>query len=307
MKNKRLKIKDANGKQNRRLAAVILFFIFYLLFFIPPANASGSVVINEFVYDADGSDEGYEWVELYNNSKADIDITDWKIKRWSTSKDDFEDYISISSGVKTFTIKSHSYFLLAQSKVCAIFGLDAGYPDFNIPDEETLGNTSPQAMRLYGSSTTVMDMVVYGDDESNTITGDDNNVAPKASSGKSLTRDPDGSDSDNNASDFYVNSFPTPRSSKYGSYRYESYCYPAPNPFKPNGANTCTIIAPAELGSLNASIEIYDLSGMLVRKLTGTNKWDGKNQNGDFAASGNYFIVYSALKGRAKGKMTILR
>ncbi len=280
---------------------LILFTICYSLFAFN-LFASGGVVINEFVYDADGTDSGYEWIELYNNLSSEVNITGWKIQSWSSSSQDFEDFIQISSGISTYKIAAKSYFLLTQSMNFKKY--DA---DFKYSDDDEMGNTSPQCIRLVDSSGTEMDRVAYDDTPVTTVAGEGDTSAGSATSGSSLTRDPDGADTDNNATDFYVNAFPTPRSSTYGSFREEAYCYAAPNPFVPADDGTCKIIAPSSCGTLSATIEIYDLSGMLVRKLTGTNEWDGTNDGGGKVATGNYFIIYRALKGTASGRMTVIR
>jgi len=276
------------------------FLIFNLLSLIPAANAAGGVVINEFVYDADGSDTGYEWVELYNNLSSDVEITNWKIQKYYSEA--WTDLITVSV---SSSIKAKSYFLLCQPSAFNIYDGDISYSD-----ESTMGNTAPQTLRLIDGSGNLIDAVAYAETETGSVPVDVmsqvNTSALKAASGASLTRDPDGGDTDNNSVDFFVNAFPTPRSSKYGSYRKEGVCYSAPNPFRP-AYGSCRIIAPENLGTLNAGIEIYDLSGMLIAKITGTNEWDGKNKNGDDVSTGSYFIIYDTLKGRAKGKMTILR
>ncbi len=79
-----------------------------------------------------------------------------------------------------------------------------------------------------------------------------------------------------------------------------------PNPFYPRKQKYCIISAPPELGFEQLSVKIYDLSGMLVRNVT-SQRWDGTNLNGETVATGSYFVVYDTLKGRAMGKMTILR
>ncbi|MCD6311627.1 MAG: lamin tail domain-containing protein [Elusimicrobia bacterium] len=267
---------------------------------------AGSVVINEFVYDPDGGDESYEWIELYNNTAATVTITGWKIQK-SDSVTGFTDFITISSPTKSFAIGPKSFFLLTQSKVHSVYDWGADYPDFIYSDELQMSNSSLQGIRLATAADAEMDRVAYDDVDASEVYGEGGTSAPDAGSGESLTRDPAGADSDNNAVDFYVNSFPTPKSSRYGSFRTESVCYSAPNPFRPTGSNSCKIISPDDKGALNAGIEIFDLSGMLVVKLTGTNEWDGRNSHGGIVATGNYFIVYKALKGKAKGKMTIIR
>lgn len=45
-----------------------------------PVSVSAQVVISEIMYDlAEGSDSGREWIEVYNESSAAVDLTEWKV------------------------------------------------------------------------------------------------------------------------------------------------------------------------------------------------------------------------------------
>src|SRR3989338_9589138 len=41
-------------------------------------GAAGDIVFAEIAYDLKGADDGREWVEIYNASAGDVDITGWK-------------------------------------------------------------------------------------------------------------------------------------------------------------------------------------------------------------------------------------
>ncbi len=47
-----------------------------MLLFLNNANA---VIINEIMYDPEGTDTGREWIELYNNNDFDVNISEWKL------------------------------------------------------------------------------------------------------------------------------------------------------------------------------------------------------------------------------------
>lgn len=57
---------------NRR--KIFLLFSFILI----PFFANAKVVINEIMYDLDGADSDREWVEIYNDSDTDTDLSNWK-------------------------------------------------------------------------------------------------------------------------------------------------------------------------------------------------------------------------------------
>lgn len=49
-----------------------------------PLSVWAGIVINEIMYDPEGSDTNREWVEIYNNGAVDIDITGWKFADMAT-------------------------------------------------------------------------------------------------------------------------------------------------------------------------------------------------------------------------------
>ncbi len=68
-----------------RLKGTILLFcillILFVLFAIPTAKAvatTGNIIINEITYNPSGSDEGHEWIEVYNNDTVEIEVENWK-------------------------------------------------------------------------------------------------------------------------------------------------------------------------------------------------------------------------------------
>lgn len=55
--------------------SVIIFVLFFLSF---AGQAKAGVYISEIMYDYEGTDTDYEWVELANDSGSDISISGWK-------------------------------------------------------------------------------------------------------------------------------------------------------------------------------------------------------------------------------------
>ena len=53
-------------------------FIFALVLFICWNHAKADVYISEIMYDFEGTDTDYEWVEIGNDGTQDVDITGWK-------------------------------------------------------------------------------------------------------------------------------------------------------------------------------------------------------------------------------------
>lgn len=53
-------------------------FIFLMLLFIP-GQVLAQVVLNEIMYDLEGSDSGREWIEIFNGGSQTIDLSTWKL------------------------------------------------------------------------------------------------------------------------------------------------------------------------------------------------------------------------------------
>lgn len=56
----------------------ILHSISFVLL-LAPLSASASVLITEIMYDLEGADGGYEWLEVTNTGSAPVDIGEWKL------------------------------------------------------------------------------------------------------------------------------------------------------------------------------------------------------------------------------------
>ena len=46
----------------------------------PTPTPLANILISEFLYDAEGSDEGKEFIELYNPNESEIDLSDWSLQ-----------------------------------------------------------------------------------------------------------------------------------------------------------------------------------------------------------------------------------
>jgi len=86
-----------------------------------------------------------------------------------------------------------------------------------------------------------------------------------------------------------------------------------PNPFYLSDSKECLVrfdFSPAEKNAVY-SMAIYDLKGRIIKLINGNNAeltWDGKNNNGDFSASGVYFYSLSKDdKEIAQNKLIIIK
>ncbi len=78
-----------------------------------------------------------------------------------------------------------------------------------------------------------------------------------------------------------------------------------PNPYNPLQVAQATFALPAALGEDGIEIKIYNAAGELVKTLTGTKFWDGKNDDGSYLAPGIYFYFAKTSRGDVNGKLTI--
>jgi hypothetical protein len=69
-------------RENRKIR-----FLFCLISFIfsCPSAVSAQVIISEIMYDAEGPDDGREWVEIYNGGSENIDLSGWSFYEADTN------------------------------------------------------------------------------------------------------------------------------------------------------------------------------------------------------------------------------
>jgi hypothetical protein len=67
------------------------------------------LALNEFLPDPDGADSGKEWVELYNNSNSDINLTNYIITTRALTGSTIR-----STTIPSGTIKANSFFLIVE-------------------------------------------------------------------------------------------------------------------------------------------------------------------------------------------------
>jgi len=70
-------------KENKLFKKIFVFIIFAFLFFpfrfiFAQAEGTGSVIINEIMYDLPDADTGREWIEVKNVGESDVDFSQWK-------------------------------------------------------------------------------------------------------------------------------------------------------------------------------------------------------------------------------------
>ena len=74
----------------------------------PPPPQFFPVIINEIMYDLEGSDEGREWIEIFNTAENSVDLTEWKFYESETNHN-----LKLIQG--SITIPSGGYAVIADN------------------------------------------------------------------------------------------------------------------------------------------------------------------------------------------------
>jgi hypothetical protein len=174
------------------------FWIFFIWMLIGSLVAQ-NIVINEVLYDPEGADTGYEWIELYNNTEQAVNLQDWTIEKAGTA---FELIFSIPN----IEIESHSFILIGEEFV----------PNTDITASLAFqnGGSETDGIRLISADGLYTDTILYDSPNTNELPDDISDpgeyFAPDVDSGNTLARKHDGEDSNNCEMDFFGCTDPTP-------------------------------------------------------------------------------------------------
>ncbi len=171
-----------------------------------------AVVINEVLYDPDGSDGGYEWIELYNNGEVEVDLTNWVIRKAGT---EFSDMLTLSP----CSIEPLGHLLIGDE-----FVLEA---DITAELSFQNGGSATDGIQLVSPDEQYTDTVLYDEPNTNQLPDDQNDpgqsFAPDVSGGHSLARTTDGVDTDKSLTDWFDCEQPTPGAANFYPVDLELY------------------------------------------------------------------------------------
>lgn len=257
-----------------------------------------NVCINEIAWMGTDASSTDEWIELYNNTDTDLDLTNYTL-----IAEDGSPEITLED-----TLPAKSYFILERSNDNTISDVEA-----DLIYTGSLGN-SGECLVLRDSSDKVMDRV---DCSAGWFAGDNGDkismerINPEISGSDSANwasntgTEINGSDADSHE----INGTPGQQNSMYeiqASVQQLAclperirYVYNYPNPFNPSTTVHCDLSSQKNTDAV--SIRIFNLRGQKVRtlckraKVTGehTVVWDGLDDTGRELPSGIYFIHLS--------------
>ncbi len=125
------------------------------------AAVAGDIIINEIMYNDYGS--GTDWIEIYNSSTSNIDLTGWKV--WDGDGTTWHGLTFTQGGS---TISAGGYAIVAENATTFLSGhaASAGVGSWIVIDSGglTLGQsgTDTVALSTAGTGSTVISSVTYG-------------------------------------------------------------------------------------------------------------------------------------------------
>jgi len=187
------------------------------LLLVIPAILQAQVLINEVQYDATqgGTDSLFEWVELYNPTGDDVDLTGWRI---------CDNNDTLGNVCPSVVIGAGEYLVFA----CSLDSFHVNFPMVSATAWSStsfgdgLSNTADMVV-LVNSSGTAVDEVNWGTVNTSWVSwikyGGFNPGAIDAAAGHSIGRSPNGFDT-NVATDWADMAVPTPGASNGGAVVY---------------------------------------------------------------------------------------
>lgn len=170
--------------------------------FTPPVVNPGHVVINEVYYNVDpnrGADPSNEWIELYNPTDSDVDVSGWKIC----------DAASCDTLPTTPAIPSKGFAVITNNNLSTWPNWPELHPSaLLIQINSNIGgglNDAGDAVRLRDASDALVDQISYGN---NTSVFNPSTI-PSSGIGRSIARIVKGFDTDE-YTDWVVNATPNP-------------------------------------------------------------------------------------------------
>lgn len=160
--------------------------------------ASRTFIINEVLYDPEGSDFGHEWIELKNIASYPINLSLWSIETAGS-------YFTTRVNLPNFTVYPGELVLLGESHV----------PNVQIINTLSMqnGGVETDGIRLKNQNNEIIDTLLYDYPNTNELRDDRWEIpefaAPDVSPGHSLARYSD-IDTDDSSIDFVECENPTP-------------------------------------------------------------------------------------------------
>ncbi len=151
-------------KQKLKIFLILTLFLsgFFCLHHNCWAANFGDVVINEVMYNPQGSDTGNEWIEIYNTSLSDINLTDWRFYEATTNH-----VLSLEQG--DWILPVDSYAVIGDNAEKFLIN-NPNFKGTIFDSSFSLNNTS-ETIALKDNESNIIDEITYLDSKG----GDNNN------------------------------------------------------------------------------------------------------------------------------------
>jgi len=272
-------------------------YILIAILFVNTTLSYGQVILNEVMFDPDGSEHMDEFVEILNLSETDsVDLTGWRVGDGSGE----DGIVDAGEGV---VLLPGQYGVVFDADY---FGRSTLY-DYLIPDEALVLTVDGSTLGSGGLSNSTAETVMLFDAAGFVVAQYTYSVGNL--SGHSDEKvDPGGLDIPENWEDSAVlNGTPGFQNSVCASvYPPELEVSVSPNPFSPDGdgfedLTVISYVLPTKDARVN--LRIYDVRGRHIRTLLGawlsgyqgSVTWDGRDDDGRMARIGIYVVFVEGL------------
>lgn len=128
---------------------LLSLFLFLLIFF--PILANAQIIITEVMYDVEGTDGGYEWIEVRNTYPDSVDLATYKV---------FENNVNHKiTSESDSTLPSGSYAIVADN-IVKFSELNSAYSGLLFDSAFSLNNTG-ETVSIYDSGGILEDTFTY--------------------------------------------------------------------------------------------------------------------------------------------------
>lgn len=141
-----------------------IILLLTLIIAISPLRACAQIIITEVMYDLEGTDGGYEWVEIFNSYESDRDITTYKL-----FENNVNHKISPETPESESALGSGEYAVIADN----VSKFREKNPDYNgtLFDSAFSLNNSGETISIYNAEGLLEDAINYSSDMGASGTG----------------------------------------------------------------------------------------------------------------------------------------
>ncbi len=273
--------------------------------FIPKSTQFGDVLINEIMYDVD--DTRIEFIELYNNSQDDIQISNWSIA----------DELDLKNGrynqiITNINLPPNEYAVIVCDESVYELIDESKWGKVLFTKKKFNLNNSTDIINIYNEQKLLIDSIEYSDTWHEDYLNSTKNISLekvrpslKSSDGGNWKTCTDESGSTTLAINSYSNNTTSNNNISI-----------VPNPFSPTSSSKPYVLIEFKLPFDNALLDcdIYYPNGTLAVSLTkskfvsdsGTLSWNGRNDNNAVLPIGPYIVMIEATD-QNSGESQILK